>query len=239
MVGAKDAERRGGLLGADQLQIDTITTGGPWGANCYLLTHRITRELVVVDPGDEARKIIEAITARDAMVRAILLTHAHFDHVGAAAELSRHFELPCQLHRDDLRLLRHAPMYAARFAQKRMEPVDSYATYDMAPSISIAGQDLSFYSCPGHTRGSVAMRLGDVVLTGDTLLNGCVGRTDLPGADLASLIASVQMLLQTLPPHVVVLPGHGAPWTVGQARAWWRSAMSDPPQYDRFEEPGR
>src|SRR3990167_42154 len=99
-----------------EYRIVTIVTGDSWRENCYLVHHLASRELALIDPGDDSDSIVRAVVESDAGLRHILLTHAHHDHVGAVAALCQRFSLACNVHKGDARLMRHAPMYAMRFA---------------------------------------------------------------------------------------------------------------------------
>ncbi len=205
-------------------QVDTFITGAPWKENCYLVRHVPSGQQAVVDPGDDAEAISQAMTAGGPL-RYVLLTHAHHDHVGAAAAICRRFDVPCDLHQADVRLLRHAPMYALRFAGKKIDAPESLRPFEAAPGLQLGGEAITVLHTPGHTAGSVCYCLPGVVFTGDTLLREGVGRTDLPGADLALLKESVTRLLAQLPPEALLLAGHGRPWTAAEAGRWWQGAQ--------------
>lgn len=213
------------------LRVETIVTRGPWRENCYLVEHAPSGEQAVIDPGGDAERIVAALAARGGPVRHLLLTHAHHDHVGAAAAVARHFGLTCLLHGADERLLRHAPMYALRFAGKRIEPPRPYATFREPPELGLGPHPIRAVHTPGHTPGSVCFRVGDLAFTGDTVLRESVGRTDLPGGDWEVLAATVTALLEALPPRTTLLPGHGGTWTAAEARAWWPGAAASRPAY--------
>ena len=107
-------------LHAGHYRVKTLVTGGTWKENCYIVQHD-SGDLCLIDPGDDAEEIISVVEESQGTPRKILLTHAHHDHVGAAAAVSRRFDIPCELHQADLRLLHHAPMYGLRFANKKIE----------------------------------------------------------------------------------------------------------------------
>jgi hydroxyacylglutathione hydrolase len=213
-------------------QITTFVTGGTWKENCYLVRHIETGELALIDPGEDDGQIVAAIRQQGNALRYLLLTHAHHDHVGAVAALARQFDVPCRVHRGDVRLLHHAPMYAWRFAQKRIEAPLPYIVHETPPGLRLGEQAIEVWHTPGHTSGSVCYAVGRAVFTGDTLLYQHVGRVDLPGGDGQLMIESMHRLTAQLPSETVVLPGHGRPWTMGEARQWWESVASESlPQY--------
>ena len=218
-----------------ELAITTIPTGEPWKENCYLVHHQPTAAGVLIDPGGAPELIIQSVLDSGTQLRHILLTHAHHDHVGAVAVVCRRFELVCHLHRGDARLLRHAPMYALRFGGRTIEPPSPVQTYDGEPVFQLGAQPISVMHTPGHTEGSVCLRVGACLFTGDTLLRERVGRTDLPGSDATLLASSVSRLLEVLAGETVILAGHGSVWTVGEASAWWQKVSAAPPTYNQFE----
>lgn len=217
----------------DGLRVATIVTSGAWRENCYVVTDPATGQQAVIDPGGDAERVL---AAADGDVRYLLLTHAHHDHVGAAAAVARALGLTCLLHKRDERLLRHAPMYALRFAQKRIEPPAPYATFEEPPELRLGTHRIRTLHTPGHTPGSVCYVVDGMAFTGDTLLRGSVGRTDLPGGDWDTLSSTVGELVERLPAETVLLPGHGQAWTAGEARAWWPDAAAGRPAYRGFAD---
>lgn len=212
-----------------------IVTGGEWKQNAYIVIHRSSLNTIIIDPGGQAASIIEYIEDVGGKVSRILLTHPHHDHVGAAAQISEHFNVACELHKQDVRLLMHAPMYALTFAKRKMDPVTNFQHFEMLP---LDGGDLAPVSIhtPGHTKGSVCYLFDGFVMTGDTLLFKHIGRTDLPGSCAEKLSGSVGELLNQLHDDVLIFTGHGKPWTAGEAKAWWREIEITPPAYDSFAQ---
>jgi hydroxyacylglutathione hydrolase len=212
--------------GLGQHLVLRFVTGEAWRENCYLVTHTPSGEMALVDPGDNADSIILAVLENGKRLQHILLTHAHHDHVGAVAALCRKFDLACYVHKHDVRLLRHAPMYAMLFARKHIEPPAPFRVLENEPKLRLAERAIQVIHTPGHTFGSVCYEFGGFVFTGDTLLYKQVGRTDLPGGDAKSLAASVSWLTEHLPGETIVFPGHGRPWTLGEAKNWWQEGAS-------------
>lgn len=209
-----------------------IVPTGRWKENCYVVRHQPSGEQLLIDPGADEDKIIPLIESGGGTLKWILLTHAHYDHVGAVASLSEKYELPCRLHRDDKRLLLHAPMYGIRWDRKKIRPIKDFVTFEEDPHFELGGCPIELIRCPGHTKGGVSYGMGDFVFTGDTLLYKRVGRTDLPGGDEGVLRASVTHVLQHYDEHVLIFGGHGKPWTVAEARRWWEHARAAPPKFD-------
>lgn len=214
--------------------VTCIVTGEKWQQNCYLVRHDATGSTVLIDPGDQAQAIIGEIESVGGRAARILLTHPHHDHVGAAQELSEHYGLPCELHRADLRLLIHAPMYALTFAKRPIPAITSHRSFEELVVGSDEPQFRTLHT-PGHTKGSVCYLFDGFAFTGDTLLCRHIGRTDLPGASADQLADSIARFLAAAPPETLLFPGHGKPWSVGEAREWWRD--SDAPEtHDKFHQ---
>lgn len=215
-------------------RITKIVTGQYWMENCYLVSHLPSGEQALIDPGENADSIVQAVLDNGTQLRYIFLTHAHHDHVGAVAALCRRFDLPCRVHKDDLRLLRHAPMYALRFAHKQIQAADRIEIFDEQISFSLGKQQIRVIHTPGHTSGSVCFSFDNFVFTGDTLMNQHIGRTDLPGGDPALLASSVNQLLAYLSGETILFPGHGEPWPLEQAHIWWKKVAGSPPEFTRL-----
>ena len=191
-------------------------TVGPLQENCYLLTDEGTKGAVLIDPGDEAPKLIQALDGYD--LQAIWLTHAHFDHVGALAQLQEVYSVPTYLHPADEPLLANAAASAARFGLRLRQPKVEYEPLGDAQVLSLGAQQAHTLFTPGHAPGHIAFHLPDeaFVLAGDALFQGSVGRTDLPGGDHEQLIRSIRNKLLTLPDETTVYPGHGPETTTGR-----------------------
>ncbi len=215
-------------------EVVTIVTDEPWSENCYLVRQISSSQMVIIDPGGAADRIAQAVRDNGGDPKAILITHAHHDHVGAVAELQRHFSIPCFLHRADNRLLRQAHTYALVFAARNMEPLSEVCLFEGSSSPKIDHWPIQTIHTPGHSPGSVCYCFGGFVFTGDTLLYQHVGRADTPGSDPAQVCLSVDRLLHELTEETVILSGHGRSWTIGEARVWWLDVRQSPPQYKRF-----
>ena len=213
--------------------ITCIVTGEKWKQNTYMVTQLSSSNTIIVDPGDNADLIINHIQGRGGRVTRILLTHPHHDHVGAAAQVSEHFNVACELHKLDVRLLMHAPMYALRFANKKISSVSRFQPFEEL-HMGSGAPALSSIHTPGHTKGSVCYLFDGFVFTGDTLLYQHVGRTDLPGGSAEEIAGSVSKVLGHLSDETLIFPGHGKPWTIGEAKAWWRETEITPPRYNNF-----
>lgn len=204
-----------------EFEITRLITGGRWEENCYFVTHVPSGEEVLIDPGSDLPAIESRLAARGNRVCQILLTHAHFDHVGAAAPVCRSTGLNCRLHVADSRLLHHAPMYAELFAHERIEMPVTCSFFADGTEFAIARCPIGVIHSPGHTAGSVCYVFPGFAFTGDTLMHGSIGRTDLPGGNPLELGRSVTNLVESLPADVILFPGHGPAWVGREAREWW------------------
>ena len=196
----------------------------PFQKNGYVVACERTREAVVIDPGDEVDQLLQIVTAQSLNVRAILLTHAHVDHVTGVPRARRALGAPVYLHRDDQFLYDAAPQQAAFFGLHcdDLPAVDRY--YDLSEVLSFGDYDVGVHHTPGHCPGGVCLAIGakgsrrDDLFVGDTLFAGSIGRTDLPGGDYPTLIRSITQVLFSFGDAARVYSGHGPQTTIGQER---------------------
>lgn len=179
------------------MQIKALPVGA-MGTNCYLLEDESTNAAAVVDPGGDAGRILAQLRADGMTVRAILLTHAHFDHTGAVSELRQALPgVPVYLH----------PADAALLGSDIFPPIGATVPYDEGDALTVGLPDGARAAHPGHTPGGVTLLAGDALFTGDTLLPGLHGRTDFAGGSYEAILASLRRLGQ-LSGDYQVLPGH-------------------------------
>ena len=188
---------------------------GALQANAYLLiegTHA-----VVVDPGDEPARLLAALERHGAVLDAVWLTHADFDHVGGLAGLLDARRVPVYLHPDDVPLLASAAGRAASWGLRVVQPPTDTAPLADGTELDLAGTLARCLYTPGHTPGHIAFHLASegLVLTGDALFRGSIGRTDRPFGDTATLLRSIRERLLVLPDDTRALPGHGPETTIG------------------------
>jgi hydroxyacylglutathione hydrolase len=193
-------------------------TVGPLQENCWIVRREDSDRALVVDPGDEADRLIKAIEGLT--VEAILLTHTHFDHVGAVAALARHTKAPVYCPKLEVRVLQDINAYLFP-GYGPFESWDPEETVEGGERLSLAGFEIDVLFTPGHSPGHVCYSIADeqVLLDGDVLFRGSVGRFDLPGGNGEVLLESIAMLLNTLPDATRVLPGHMGATTLGDERA--------------------
>lgn len=172
----------------------------------------------VVDPGGEIDKIQAAIAARGVKVEKILLTHAHIDHAGAVGPLSRALDIPIEgPHKEDKFWIDSLPMQSQMFGFPEAESFEPQRWLEQGDTVSIGEEILEVRHCPGHTPGHVVFyhRPSDLVIVGDVLFQGSIGRTDFPKGDHATLVASIRRELFSLPAQVRFIPGHGEMSSIG------------------------
>jgi glyoxylase-like metal-dependent hydrolase (beta-lactamase superfamily II) len=189
------------------VRVDAFTVG-PLQENCYLVVDDGAGEAVLIDPGDEASRLAEAVRASGARLTAIWLTHAHVDHVGAVAPLVEEFGVPVALHPADRPLYDRAPQIGLTYGM-RIAPLPE-PTLELSEGGSVHVGTLAFdvLHLPGHAPGHVAFVGHGVMFSGDVLFAGSIGRTDLPLCDPRAMRVSLQRLT-TIAPATVVYPGHG------------------------------
>ena len=200
--------------------IHEIFPVGPLACNCSILADETTRLATVVDPGDDLRKIVEILNRHQLTVEQILITHAHIDHVGGAVKLKRLTGAPIYMNQLDLPLLKMMEMQAGWLGVAVPEVAAPDVDAHDLLALRIAGQPAQILHTPGHTEGSICLHLPtpQLLLAGDTLFAGSIGRTDLPGGDLRKILRSLKERLLPLPDDTRVIPGHGAATTIGHER---------------------
>jgi hydroxyacylglutathione hydrolase len=199
---------------------------GSFAANCYLLATAPGTECLIIDPGQDAEPGINEIIERHRLRPvAVLATHGHLDHIWSVAPVCGARDIPAYIHPDD-RLLLTDPARGLSLGPAQQlfggltftEPDDVRELTD-GMTLELAGISLLVDHAPGHTPGSVTFRLPDMLFTGDLLFAGSIGRTDLPGGDYETILASLARVCLPLPDETVVLAGHGPQTTIGAERA--------------------
>src|SRR5918995_3248680 len=201
------------------MDVRTFTVG-PVQENCHIARRDGAREAIVVDPGDEPERLLGAIAALELDVAGILLTHTHFDHVGAVAPVAA--ATGAEVWCPEL----EAPVLADIMRYVPWDGFGPFESYDAehlvrgGETLALAGLEIEVLFTPGHSPGHVTYSIPSegAVLSGDVLFQGSIGRTDLPGGDHQRLLRSIGELLEALPDETSVLPGHMAPTTLGAER---------------------
>lgn len=197
------------------LHIETFNLG-PLQTNAYLLTGPVEGKAVIIDPGMNPGPLLKRIA--DLEIEAILLTHAHFDHMGGVEEIRKLKGCPVYLHTLESEWLTSPKLNGSLMWPQVTEPLSAEpAEYDLADGLELQliGHTFKVFHTPGHSPGSVSFLSGNDLFSGDVLFRLGVGRTDLPGGRERDLIHSIQNTLYTFPDEVVVYPGHGPRTTIG------------------------
>jgi hydroxyacylglutathione hydrolase len=221
-AGGERGRRRAGraaacYLRAVKLSITRLVVG-PVEANAYIVT--AGGATVLIDPGADAPRIAAALAELGAVPSAIWLTHAHFDHLGAVADLRETHDVPVSLHPADAPLYDGTAQQAAWFGLRVRPPGVAPIDLHDGERLALGGHTFAVLHTPGHAPGHVAFHdaAAGVLFSGDALFRGSIGRTDLPGCDPAALDRSLRERLLTLPDETRVLPGHGDETTIGHER---------------------
>jgi hydroxyacylglutathione hydrolase len=191
---------------------------GTFAENCYLLYHAGHPDSVLVDPGEDAAGFLRAAASRDRRITAIWLTHAHIDHIQGVAEVQAATGAPIWLHPADRALYDALPVQARWFGLELEPPPPPDHALSHGDRLTVGASGFEVRHAPGHTPGHVCFVGPGLVLGGDVLFEGSIGRTDLPGGDHAELIASIRRELLPLPDDMIVHPGHGPATTIGRER---------------------
>lgn len=194
---------------------------GLLGCNCTLLGDELSREAIVVDPGDEIPRILGFLAQHELTVKQIVITHAHIDHIASATTLQELTGAPILYNQQDLPLVAMMPAQAAwlGMAEPRVKAPDH--SLEDGDEVKVRGLEAKVLLTPGHTEGSLCLYVPTekLLLAGDTLFAGSVGRTDLPGGNTEKLLASIHERLMPLEGDTVVIPGHGEETTIAKEKA--------------------
>jgi hydroxyacylglutathione hydrolase len=196
-------------------------TVGMVAENCYLFRRDGSDRALIIDPGDEAEKLLQAIDALGVSLDGILLTHTHFDHVGAVAPVAKATGAEVWVPEIEKGVLADINSFVPWPDFGPFESWEAEHTISGGEKLELAGFDIDVISTPGHSPGHVTFSIPEeaVVFSGDVLFQGSVGRTDLPGGDWPTLLESIRTLVDTLPPETTVYPGHMGITSLGAERA--------------------
>jgi hydroxyacylglutathione hydrolase len=200
------------------VKISRVTVG-PFEENCYLVVDDAAQRAVLIDPGDEPTRIARMVRESGAELEAIWLTHAHIDHIGALAAVKREWDVPVYMHPADGPLFAAGARQAAYYGLDFDQPDPPDRPLADGGRVRVGELEFEVLHTPGHAPGLVVFHGNGVVLAGDLLFAGSIGRTDLPLSNPADMEASLARVMRELGDDVVVHPGHGPSTTIGRERA--------------------
>jgi len=200
--------------------IHEVLAVGPLQCNCSILGDELTLEAIVIDPGAEINRITQVLSQYQLIVKQIIITHAHIDHVAGASRLRSLTGAPIYLNQLDLPLLAMMEVQAGWLGIPTPETVPPDVSAEDGLKLGLASLPGEVMHTPGHTEGSICIFFPtqNLLIAGDTLFAGSIGRTDLPGGDTKKIMLSLRERLLPLPDATRVIPGHGRETTIGQER---------------------
>jgi len=203
--------------GKSKMQLARLVVG-PLQVNCYIVYDEKTKEAIVIDPGDDAQDILHLVNGKGLKVKYVINTHAHFDHVGANELLKKATGAELLIHEGDSNLLGATEKQARMFGMTAPSSPKADRFVKHGDIVQAGNVSLKVLHTAGHSAGGISLAGEGVVFTGDSLFAGSIGRTDLMGGDLTTLITSIKENLMTLSDDTAVLPGHGPQSTIGEER---------------------
>ena len=200
--------------------IHEILPVGPLQCNCSVVGDEVSREAIVIDPGDDIGDVLALVRKHNLTVKQIVITHAHIDHVGGAMKLRQATGAPILLNQNDYALLKMLDVQAAWLGMPAPGEVEIDHSLSAGDSIKAGSLTANVLHTPGHTEGSICLYFAPEkkLIAGDTLFAGSIGRTDLPGGSYQKIITSLHDQVLAFPDDTVVVPGHGPLTTVGDER---------------------
>jgi hydroxyacylglutathione hydrolase len=200
--------------------IHEILPVGPLQCNCSVIGDEATREAMVIDPGDNIDEIVATLRKHNLKVKQIVITHAHIDHVGGAMKLRALTSAPILLNQNDSILLKMLDVQANWLGMESPGEVEIEGELRHGENLTAGTVSANVIHTPGHTEGSVCLYFPaeKILIAGDTLFAGSIGRTDLPGGSMEKIMRSLHQRVMALPDETIVVPGHGPKTSIGDER---------------------
>ncbi|MFQ6676922.1 MAG: MBL fold metallo-hydrolase [Fidelibacterota bacterium] len=197
------------------INVHVIVTG-PFQENTFIISDSITGDTVFIDPGDNSDSLISEIDKNNLHPLAIINTHAHIDHIGAVSSLQTKWNIPFYLHKKEQMVLDTFEQTCRLFGLPTSDKPCVDYWIDSEDDLEIGALHFKVMFTPGHTPGGITLITGGHVFSGDTLFNGSVGRTDLPGGDWNTLESSLKKMVKQIDPNMIIHTGHGSDTTMGR-----------------------
>ncbi|MBP7331975.1 MAG: MBL fold metallo-hydrolase [Firmicutes bacterium] len=192
---------------------------GMMDSNCYIIGCEETREGAIVDPGADAKRILKKVEELGLKIVAVILTHGHIDHIGALSDVREATGAPVMIHADDAPQLTDAGKNLSVYVGSKVSTKAADRLLQDNDKIEVGKITLEVIHTPGHTRGGISIKCApEILITGDTLFAGSIGRSDFPGGNHAQLISSIKTRLLIFPDETRVYPGHGPSSTIGEEK---------------------
>ena len=185
---------------------------GPIGTKCYIIGDEETKMGAIIDPGDEAERILRVVHELGLNIQFILLTHGHYDHTTGVNGILQYLQVPVYIHKEEI------SAKGSNAGGLQFGPIPQIRNYDEGDQLTLGHLTIDVMHTPGHSKGSVTLKVGDVLFTGDTLFRDSCGRTDFQGGSYKDMLRSLKRL-HDLPGDYQVYPGHEAPTTLSRERA--------------------
>lgn len=215
-------------------KIHTLVNGA-YKENCYVVEDLNESNISIIDPGSEFELIRDYLEQLNLLPKQILLTHGHFDHIGAVDQLANLYRCPCYVSESEKKLIRQAGIYAYRFNRMRLFPPTSLTYFNKYEDLEGVLGSVKIISTPGHTSGGVSYLFGsELLFTGDSLFHSFMGPTNYPTSSYQELVQSIEKLFNEIPSDCKIFPGHGKRWSMMEARNWWNIVKESPPQFHLF-----
>lgn len=189
---------------------------GPFMVNSYLVVNG--KKAIILDPGSGIKPLLVKAESEKIRIEAIIATHGHIDHVDGVNRVKEKYKVPFYMNDLDMDLLKTLKMQARMFGVPDPGSVTPDRNLPLSGDIKVAGLTLELYHTPGHSQGSVSIKIDDVLFSGDTLFNFSIGRSDLPGGNFIDLINSIKNKILIMPDNTRVLSGHGPETTIGREK---------------------
>ncbi|HAS91260.1 MAG TPA: MBL fold metallo-hydrolase [Clostridiales bacterium] len=187
---------------------------GIYGANCYIAGSEKTKEAAIIDPGADFNKIDKKLNELGLIPKIIILTHYHGDHIGAVKEFTDKYNLKIYIHKEDAEALNNSNMNLTKTMFGKGVSIKADVELKDGDEIDLGELKFKIIHTPGHTKGGICIKVGNIMMTGDTLFNSSIGRTDLPGGSFEEIITSIKEKIFKYDDDTLIYPGHMSPSTI-------------------------